>query len=83
MKALSAGKEGYVPADGTVLAVSKVEMKDGDSVFDVLKRACDLADIQLEYSYTSIYESYYVEGIHQLYEFDRGSESGWMISFNN
>ena len=83
MKALSAGKEGYVPADGTVLAVSKVEMKDGDSVFDVLKRACDLADIQLEYSYTPIYESYYVEGIHQLYEFDCGSESGWMISFNN
>ena len=83
MKALSAGKEGYVPADGTVLAVSKVEMKDGDSVFDVLKRACDLADIQLEYSYTLIYESYYVEGIHQLYEFDCGSESGWMISFNN
>lgn len=83
MKALSAGKEGYVPADGTVLAVSKVEMKDGDSVFDVLKRACDLADIQLEYSYTPIYESYYVEGIHQIYEFDCGSESGWMISFNN
>lgn len=83
MKALTAGKEGYVPADGTVLAVSKVEMKDGDSVFDVLKRACDLADIQLEYSYTPIYESYYVEGIHQLYEFDCGSESGWMISFNN
>lgn len=83
MKALTAGKEGYVPADGTVLAVSKVEMKDGDSVFDVLKRACDLADIQLEYSYTPIYESYYVEGIHQIYEFDCGSESGWMISFNN
>ena len=82
MKALTAGKEGYVPADGTVLAVSKVEMKDGDSVFDVLKRACDLADIQLEYSYTPIYESYYVEGIHQLYEFDCGSESGWMYKVN-
>ena len=24
-----------------------------------------------------------MEGIHQLYEFDCGSESGWMISFNN
>ena len=82
MKALFAGKEGYVPADGTILAVSKVEIKDGDSVFDVLKRACDLADIQLEYSYTPIYESYYVEGIHQLYEFDCGSESGWMYKVN-
>lgn len=80
--ALLAGKEAYVPSDGMILPVSKVAFTQGETVFDVLKRACEIAGIQLEYSYTPMYESYYVEGIHQLYEFDCGSESGWMYKVN-
>ena len=34
--------------------------------------------IQLEFSYTPLYASYYIEGINHLYEFDVGPESGWM-----
>lgn len=79
---LSSGKEGYVPGSGVILSTSKIEFEDGETVFDVLKRACDRAGIQLEYRYTPIYESYYIEGINHLYEFDCGDESGWMYKVN-
>ena len=82
MENLSPGKEAYVPADGTLLAASKVEFTAGETAFDVLKRACEYIGMSLEYSYTPIYESYYVEGINQLYEFDCGSQSGWMYKVN-
>ena len=79
---LKAGKSKYVPANGVILAASKVEFADGETVFDVLKRACSYTGIQLEYSYTPMYGSYYVEGINHLYEFDCGSQSGWMYKVN-
>ena len=76
------GKEAFVPANGVILAASSISVRDGDTVFDVLKKACELADIQLEYSYTPLYESYYIEGINNLYEFDCGEQSGWMYKVN-
>lgn len=82
MQNLTPGLEGYVPSNGTVLGTSKIEFTEGETVFDVLKRACDSAGIQIEYSYTPIYESYYIEGINHLYEFDCGNESGWMYKVN-
>lgn len=82
MDNLDAGKEVYVPANGTILATSSVEFEEGETVFDVLTRVCEYAGIQLEYSWTAIYDSYYVEGINNLYEFDCGNESGWMYKVN-
>lgn len=79
---LKDGKSKYVPANGVILATSKVEFADGETVFDVLKRACSYTGIQLEYSYTPMYGSYYVEGINHLYEFDCGNQSGWMYKVN-
>ena len=79
---LKAGKEGYVPASGTILATSRVSFEDGEPVFDVLQRACSAAGLQLEYSWTPMYNSYYIEGINNLYEFDCGNESGWMYKVN-
>ena len=79
---LDAGKESYVPKNGKILATSKVEFNEGDTVFDVLKRVCKYAGIQLEYSWTPMYNSYYIEGINHLYEFDCGNESGWMYKVN-
>lgn len=76
------GKEAFVPANGVILAASSISISDGDTVFDVLKKACGLADIQLEYSYTPLYGSYYIEGINNLYEFDCGEQSGWMYKVN-
>lgn len=82
MENLDEGKEAYVPANGTILATSSVEFEEGETVFDVLKRVCEYAGIQLEYSWTAIYDSYYIEGINNLYEFDCGNESGWMYKVN-
>lgn len=82
MDNLSAGKEAYVPSNGKILGTTTAEFYDGETVFDVLQRVCSSAGIQLEYSYTPIYESYYIEGINHLYEFDCGSESGWMYKVN-
>ena len=38
--------------------------------------------IQISSKYTPLYNSYYVEGINQLYELDCGKNSGWMYSVN-
>ena len=82
MENLDDGKEAYVPANGTILATSSVEFEEGETVFDVLTRVCEYAGIQIEYSWTPMYNSYYIEGINHLYEFDCGPESGWMYKVN-
>ena len=71
-------KAPYVPEDGEILPVTTVEFIPGETVFQVLQRVCEVSEIQLEYSWTPLYDSYYVEGINHLYEFDCGFESGWM-----
>lgn len=80
--ALEAAKAPYVPEDGEILPVITVEFTPGETVFDVLQRVCQAAELQLEYSWTPLYDSYYIEGINHLYEFDCGPESGWMYKVN-
>ncbi len=36
----------------------------------------------MEFTRTPIYNSTYIEGIHNLYEFDGGELSGWMYRVN-
>ena len=79
---LEADKREIVPWDGVILPPTKVEFYDGESVFDVLQRVCQEFNIHLESSWTPIYNSAYVEGIHNLYEFDCGELSGWMYRVN-
>ena len=79
---LTPGKEAYVPSSGAILGGLTVEFTDGETAFDVLQRACSAAGISLEYAWTPAYNSYYVEGIHNLYEFDCGPESGWVYLVN-
>ena len=79
---LSPGKVSFLPENGIILADLQVAFTPGDTAFDVLKRICEKADIQLEYSWTPLYDSYYIEGINHLYEFDCGPESGWMYRVN-
>lgn len=83
LDSLNREKAPYVPKDGIILPETQVSFSEGDTVFDVLQRVCQATDIQLEYSYTPLYESYYVEGINHLYEFDCGPESGWMYKVND
>ena len=82
LDSLNAEKAPFVPKDGTILPSTQVTFTEGETVFDVLRRVCDAAQLQIEYSYTPLYESYYVEGINHLYEFDCGPESGWMFKVN-
>lgn len=75
-------KKDYVPDDGVILGTVTATFEEGDTVFEVLKSVCRDYGIQLEYSWTPMYGSYYIEGIHNLYEFDCGDGSGWMYSVN-
>ena len=67
-----------VPSDGVILAPTTVTFYEGESVFDVIQRVCKDYNIHLEFSWTPVYNSAYIEGIHNLYEFDCGALSGWM-----
>ena len=71
-----------VPSGGVILQKTTVTFYEGESVFDVLQRICKEKGIHMEASWTPIYNSAYVEGIHNLYEFDCGALSGWMYKVN-
>ena len=82
MDRLRDGKEPFVPTDGVILPEIPVDIKQGDTAFDVLKKACGTYDIQLEYTAQNMFNTVYVEGINQLYEKDCGSNSGWIYKVN-
>lgn len=82
MDNLNPAKAEFVPEDGEILPMVSVYFYEGETVFEVLKRVCEISGIQLEYSWTPLYGSYYIEGINNLYEFDCGNESGWMYKVN-
>lgn len=65
---------------GTILATTEVELKDGDTVFDILKQVTKDNSIQMEYKGRK--SSVYIRGIHNIYEFDHGPESGWVYRVN-
>ena len=79
---LDEGKTDLVPADGWILMPVTVEFYEGESVFNVLQRTCKQMGIHMEHEMTPIYNSAYIEGIGNLYEFDCGELSGWMYSVN-
>lgn len=82
MDRLPKGKEGYIPKNGVILAPTKIEIKEGENVFDVLKRVTRSKGIQMEFRNDPLYSGAYVEGINHLYEFDGGELSGWMYKVN-
>lgn len=65
---------------GTILSPAAVELKSGDSVLDALKRATRSRKMQMEYQGSGA--AAYVEGIDNLYEFDKGAKSGWLFRVN-
>ena len=77
---LDPDKRELVPSDGVILAPTAVTFYEGESVYDVLGRVCKEKGIHMEASRTPVYNSAYVEGIHNLYEFDCGALSGWMYA---
>ena len=82
MADLEPGKEGLVPADGMLLYRTEITFTPGESVFDVLQRVTRDRGIHMSSRFTPMYDSAYIEGISNLYEFDCGSNSGWMYCVN-
>ena len=81
MDKLADGKEGLIPADGIIFSGSVV-FYEGESVFNVVQRETKRNRIHMEFVNTPIYNSTYIEGINNIYEFDVGERSGWMYSVN-
>ena len=79
---LDPDKRHLVPSDGVILPPTKVTFYEGESVYDVLQRVCKENNIHMESSWTPVYNSAYIEGINNLYEFDCGELSGWMYRVN-
>ncbi len=91
---LKDSKKNFLPTSGVILDNVQVALSGGESVFDVIKKACaenvctdhcsycQSTGVQLEYTYTPAFNNYYIEGIHQIYEKDCGTQSGWMYSVN-
>lgn len=82
MDRLPKGKASYIPKDGVILSPTKVQIKDNENVFDILKRVTRSKGIQMEFRNDPLYSGAYVEGINHLYEFDGGELSGWMYKVN-
>ena len=75
-------KTDIVPQDGVIYAEKEVVFYEGESVFNLLVREMKQNRIHLEFTDTPIYNSAYIEGIANLYEFDCGELSGWMYRVN-
>lgn len=82
MKLLDKNKIELVPEDGIIFPLQEVTAYEGESVFDVLLREVQINKIHMEFINTPMYNSAYIEGIHNLYEFDAGELSGWMYKVN-
>ncbi len=83
MDLLDEEKWELVPEDGVIFPATQVTFYEGESVFNVLQREMKKAGIQMEFENTPIYNSAYIEGINNLYEFDVGELSGWMYEVND
>lgn len=80
---LDPNKTELVPADGVIFPTTTVTFYEGESVFNLLQREMKKAGVHMEFENPPIYNSAYIEGIANLYEFDCGELSGWMYKVND
>lgn len=71
-----------LPENGIIFEEQAAVVYPGESVFNLLVREMKKNKIHLEFSYIPLYNSAYIEGINNLYEFDCGELSGWMYKVN-
>ena len=84
------GKDQYLTdpvPEGKPLPVEPQDVTIGTTAYsctisNVLQRTCKQQKIHMEFEDTPMYNSAYIEGIHNLYEFDVGDLSGWMYRVN-
>lgn len=76
-------KRELVPDDGIIFEEQTVTFYEGESVFNLLLREMKRNKIHMEFVSTPIYNSAYIEGIGNIYEYDCGELSGWMYKVND
>ncbi|MBR1749346.1 MAG: DUF4430 domain-containing protein [Ruminococcus sp.] len=74
------GSSDSLPGDGYIISPTEVEIHDGDTAYDVLKRITREGGILLDMKGSD--DMIYVSGIDGIYEFDHGELSGWMYYVN-
>lgn len=72
----------FIPKDGVIYKADNVIFYEGESAFNVLSRELKKSKIHFEFNITPIYNTAYIEGIANIYEFDFGDLSGWMYKIN-
>lgn len=82
LESLPPEKVSLVPLDGIILPPIEAEISEGDTAFDILKRELKRRKIHMEFEEVPVYNSAYIEGIGNLYEFDCGELSGWIYRVN-
>lgn len=78
MDDLKTGLQKYVPAGGWILPKTQVLCYEGETAWDVMSRECKARGINVETSYTPLYNSVYMERINHIGEFDCGNTAGWV-----
>lgn len=75
-------KRANLPEDGAIISKCDVQFTEGESIHDILIRETQSRKIHIEFAKSPIYNSTYIKGIANLYEFDCGSLSGWSYTVN-
>lgn len=81
-ESMDSAKAEMLPENGVIFPETAVYFSEGESVYDVLAREMMNAKIHMESENTPMYQSAYIEGIANLYEYDCGPLSGWMYKVN-
>lgn len=66
----------------TTWASASVEANTTETVWDVIQRVAESNNLSIQAVFTEKYNSYYIEAINGLGEFDNGKNSGWMYTVN-
>ncbi len=82
MEFLKEEKRSLVPENGIIFSKNEIAVQENESAFDILKRELINAGIHIEFSLSPVYNSAYIEGINNIYEFDCGERSGWKYYVN-
>ncbi len=83
LKKINSPKLEYLPESGIILSLEQASFQDGETVFDLLKRELSAQGIPFEFNVNPMFQSAYIEGICNLYEFDCGDQSGWLYRVNH
>ncbi|SMC90145.1 DUF4430 domain-containing protein [Papillibacter cinnamivorans] len=82
LESFSKDKLEILPEDGILFPTQTVQFYEGETVFNVLQREMKKHGIHMEFSSVPLYNSNYIEGIGNIYEFDCGELSGWVYRVN-